>query len=500
MKRPSTRVRTSLVALTAWVALGGAATADAAVEKASGACRATIQRELVRLVQIGLAAADRCHRTQNRRRADAGRCNVIGSSLFDPRGRYAGAKARALGRIGGRCAASDPVLANYEAGSVAEAVLPLVDDAVAGNSILTLGNANLGGDRKKVRCITTIGRHRSAIVNDIVGRAIRCQARADRRAAALGEIDARCVGSAARLAARAASQIGRACGGLADLGNCAPLPDCATEASRLAAQGLARGIHRAVSSTVCGDGIKEGDEQCDDGNVGAGDGCNARCELEGQSCEPVIGGRRVRVALDVPAGRALAGLRLDLDYPQFEAGLPGTGTSSIVRGQVRVLQGSADQHLVVANDLRAGDRDSSLTVVLAGTGAITSGPLLDLEMESCVALGQNICNRNPNVYGCCPNGDVPVCTGGANAGGACTTSADCPSSTCSSCFANPVSCTSFDPTNAAPGVGPGASGCCPSDNACTSQTLATSCAVSSPVDAQGQPVDGVSCSLSVSGT
>eukprot|EP00658_Telonema_sp_P-2_P036236 TRINITY_DN26250_c0_g1_i1.p1 TRINITY_DN26250_c0_g1~~TRINITY_DN26250_c0_g1_i1.p1 ORF type:complete len:419 (-),score=93.14 TRINITY_DN26250_c0_g1_i1:306-1562(-) len=38
--------------------------------------------------------------------------------------------------------------------------------------------------------------------------------------------------------------------------------------------------------SVCGDGRREGPEQCDDGNTAAGDGCNAECALEpGYSCE-----------------------------------------------------------------------------------------------------------------------------------------------------------------------------------------------------------------------
>jgi len=34
-------------------------------------------------------------------------------------------------------------------------------------------------------------------------------------------------------------------------------------------------------ATVCGDGIQEGFEQCDDGNTASGDGCSSTCQLEG---------------------------------------------------------------------------------------------------------------------------------------------------------------------------------------------------------------------------
>jgi len=34
------------------------------------------------------------------------------------------------------------------------------------------------------------------------------------------------------------------------------------------------------TSSICGDGVLERDEQCDDHNTAAGDGCSARCEIE----------------------------------------------------------------------------------------------------------------------------------------------------------------------------------------------------------------------------
>jgi hypothetical protein len=38
-------------------------------------------------------------------------------------------------------------------------------------------------------------------------------------------------------------------------------------------------------------------------------------------------------------------------------------------------------------------------------------------------------------------------------------------------------------------------GGCPGDNACISQTVSTTCAVSEPVDGLGQPVEGVTCTV-----
>ena len=43
----------------------------------------------------------------------------------------------------------------------------------------------------------------------------------------------------------------------------------------------------SICETTCGDGLLAvGEEECDDGNTGAGDGCNALCEVEeGWTCD-----------------------------------------------------------------------------------------------------------------------------------------------------------------------------------------------------------------------
>ena len=40
--------------------------------------------------------------------------------------------------------------------------------------------------------------------------------------------------------------------------------------------------------TVCGDGVVERLERCDDGNTESGDGCSERCEIEGDVCDAAI--------------------------------------------------------------------------------------------------------------------------------------------------------------------------------------------------------------------
>lgn len=45
-------------------------------------------------------------------------------------------------------------------------------------------------------------------------------------------------------------------------------------------------LFRGAAGAVCGNGIREPGEQCDDGNLLAGDGCSAECRLEGVVSEP----------------------------------------------------------------------------------------------------------------------------------------------------------------------------------------------------------------------
>jgi len=36
----------------------------------------------------------------------------------------------------------------------------------------------------------------------------------------------------------------------------------------------------------CGNGVKDGREQCDDGNAANGDGCSSQCVVEAQQAPP----------------------------------------------------------------------------------------------------------------------------------------------------------------------------------------------------------------------
>lgn len=67
----------------------------------------------------------------------------------------------------------------------------------------------------------------------------------------------------------------------------------------------------------CGDGIRQPDEECDDGNLLDGDGCSSTCELEG-SCENPIDWRSVRFVNEFGDDQ------YDFDFRPFD--VPGQGS------------------------------------------------------------------------------------------------------------------------------------------------------------------------------
>lgn len=485
-----------------------------AASKTERGCRQTIAKELQAVIKAGLAAIESCRIAQDKAGASGGPCNVVGSPQSDARGKYARAKAKAQGKVARKCPAGNSVLANFPGGDPTVVAYPEIDATLAGNSVLVLGNASLGRDKKKIKCLKALANGREAVVSQIVARSIGCQLKQDRKAATLGRAASGCINNGAGASGKASRSISKACGSVGDVGTCSPLPSCATESSTHAGQDLAGTVFSVLPAAVCGDGAVETGEQCDDGNTNAGDGCSTACETEGHTCTGVQGTRSVRVSVTTP--KPLAGVRVDVDYPQFQTGLPGTGGSSLVKGRLALLQGTAGSYLTSVND-----RDGDLSVgVGGGADFISSGDVLELQFDSCVPMGVNFCNRNQNVIQCCNattdqdgDGDFYECQrcqgGGTKSAALCNSDADCLGTvsasdltpvqgTCVDGADNPPACpTGQFPTDS---VGGGSvEDCCPSDNACVSQTTATTCAVSDPVDSTGAPVDGVSCAVTVSG-
>jgi cysteine-rich repeat protein len=586
------RVAVAVALAASALALAGPAGADT---KASIACRGAIAKGLSGIPKSGFKLNDKCHKTQDKVPAATGACNDVSNSLFDPTGKYTKAKTKSAGLISKKCLPGDPVLGNYDGMNPETAVEPVIDAAVGGNSALVVGNADLGADKAKTKCVETIGKARTAIFKEIVKNSTKCQANLDKTASMFGALDSSCVDPGTKSVAKAALKIPEGCGSLlgADVGSCDPLPTCVTDASVTSAQGIAQAIYKTLAPTGCGNGTVEGSEQCDDGanNGMPGDLCSASCESLAETCGPgtpaggtIIGQRIVTVSLHIPEKNGqpqkLAGVRIGFDYPQLEASIKGTGLSSVVQSAFQVLQaGPPSGFLALGNDT-----DTEVGFVVSSSEAFidsTSGALLQVTLDNCTPLTTNICNRNQQVTGCCPTTDIVACNDAPDDPVACFCGAngkisqadcntagctlgvcvgippgnpgDCVSGKCSATSANPgKTCTSanealtcsgvavdqatctvshacsrlgdqtngtygcgsiFNPPGAPngsfsqtlvgpPTVPPALPGSCPTNNTCTDQAQLTeaSCSIAQPVDAFGQPVDGVTCSISVTET
>lgn len=482
----STRRRTG--ALLVLAALVGV-TAAHADEKASRGCRQTLGKEFSKLTNGAIKNIDACYKAKHKAGTSPAGCNVIPSADFDPAGKYANAKSASDGKIDGKCLAGDPVLDNYQSGDPFADVVSTLEGTASGNTVLTVGNQTIDPSNKvDVKCVETIAKQRASIVKEILKGSTKCQQGLDKVATTFGSLDPTCVNQAPKGSVKAPVAITKSCvdaGASSDAGACFPLPDCAVDAAKAAAQNVAETIYstQPPPPPVCGNGTVESPEQCDDGGTAAGDGCSAACEKEGPSCDAVagssvIGSRTVTVAIDTP--QTLAGIQITLEYPQFESGIPGTGQSSIVASHVTILQGNPGDYIAVSND-----RDTDLGFVIgAATDFIVTGNLLTVSMDACVAKETNLCNRNQNVIGCC---DASTDEDGDTQFQECID------------FNAPVVCPAGTFPASAVGEG-GPEDCCPADNACVTQLSATFCTVSGAVDSIGNPVDGVTCTATISGT
>jgi cysteine-rich repeat protein len=578
------------------VALGASALALArpagADTKASADCRGAIAKGLSKLANTGFKLNDKCHKTQDKALMATGACNDVSNSLFDPTGKYAKAGTKSGEGITKKCLPGDPVLDNYDGKDPETAVGAVIDDTVGGNSAAVVGNTGLGGDKAKVKCNEAIGKSRTKIAKEIVKNSIKCQQLKDKTASTFGPLDPSCVDPGTKSVGRAQEKISSACGSSptagSDAGSCDPLPGCVTDAATTAAQGIAKAIYQKVTPpSTCGNGVVEGTEQCDDGpnNGMTGDPCNTKCESLLETCGPgtiaggsITGHRIVKITLDVPAGKQLAGVRVGFDYPQLEASITGTGTSSVVQNAFQVLVPQpTDGFLALANDT-----DTEVGFIITSSDEFldsAGGAFLQVTLDECTPLSQNICNRNQQVTGCCPTTDIVACnaapddpvlcfcgangiisqadcnTAGCNLGvcvgippapaGSCVSGKCSPSSpnpgkactaanetvNCSGVAVDQATCTAshecsrlgdqtngtygcasiFNPPNAPngsfgnpgpvgpPTVPPALPGSCPTGNTCVDQAqqMEASCTVTQPVDKNGQPVDGVSCSMTI---
>jgi hypothetical protein len=448
-----------------------AVTASADV-KSQRHCRGRIGGKLLGLARVGLSTADKCHLKANDKGDPSAPCNSV--VTFDTKGKYAAAKTKALAAIDSRCADETQLLDdNYQGLGIPGAVIPLLEESVEGNTLLSLGQADLNGDKAKIRCVKGIAKARTKLIRKILKNAKSCQKDIDGQTAenGFGALDPSCKTDGGKALASATAVIQRTCEGLtgADVGSCDPLPTCVTDAAITVGQQMAMDFYNVPPSpVVCGDNVVGGSEQCD------GDpNCNGMCEWTYGTCSPTLSGSRL-VEVKISSPSSLAGVQVRLGYPIFTSSIPGVGNSSEVRSRVTVHP--------VGGDATMNDDDSDFRILLTSvSNFIPAGadvPLFDVSFDRCVALTEGVCNLNPNVT-CQPN--PPACAAGHF----------------------PVVGVHQPPYIVGTEIGPcdgtvdGPIGGCPDANDCIPQDEVFACQIAGPVDQDGNPVNGVTCSVTV---
>ncbi len=257
------------------------------------ACRHRLASNVSDMVHATLRTVDGC---QERRVAGTfgGNCNDLTSIQNDSVGqRYTRGFARASAVIAAICGGANDLLGptgNYkgvtDADGLARALLTAVRKAIETNAVAVQGLTTLPGKENAAAraCHRAIGQARSAIVRGIVDSATSCQRRKDKRSSTLSEIDPECLAAVpAKSVAKARATIARKCGGFTgpDVGSCSPLPDCVIAAATTTAKSIASDIYGATPEQqrlLCGDGLLEFGEGCDDGNKVDTDDCTNDCQ------------------------------------------------------------------------------------------------------------------------------------------------------------------------------------------------------------------------------
>ena len=246
--------------------------------KASVKCRKVIGQNVLKAVTTGLKAIQQCHARQLKNH-QGGDCNALAGSAFDQ------AQTQAVARIQVACKDGDPVLANYAPASVSGGLPPVLDAiqaALEQSGKALQGLPGFDGDpevKVKTKCSSSVGTARTAVVKAALKAALKCQQGIDKSATLFGPLDTSCLAASGSAGGKASGKVQKACGSLSglDVGSCAALPGCLVAD----AEGTAHQIARLAfgGPSVCGDGIKDLSEECDDGNAVEDDGCRANCLL-----------------------------------------------------------------------------------------------------------------------------------------------------------------------------------------------------------------------------
>jgi cysteine-rich repeat protein len=127
---------------------------------------------------------------------------------------------------------------------------------------------------------------------------------------------------------------------------------------------------------ICGDGIIDPGETCDDGSDtgSVGDPCPADCVIE--RCTAVPGSaRKFDVTFAPPAGQQIADITVAVDYPDGRVSIPGSGDNPSVVASITKLP--------LGHSSTPDDLDWELLEAIAGASAITPGRLFEITFQDC---------------------------------------------------------------------------------------------------------------------
>ncbi len=240
--------------------------------KASSKCRAAIARQGRALLKAELKILDACHA-----RRDAGKfigdCDSL--SAADAKGALAKLRQRFAAAIDAKCSVRDAVRANYPNGDIAGPMFGALEMEVETSAAELQGAPNLIADKAKRTCHKALGKARTNIVNEVVTLAMKCQAASDETAMAFGELLASCFSDPAKSASQGSKAIAKACAAIGgdEVDSCTPLPGCLVDS----ATATGRRIAGAIYPPRCGNAVFESNEDCEDGNLVDGDGCDHNC-------------------------------------------------------------------------------------------------------------------------------------------------------------------------------------------------------------------------------
>jgi cysteine-rich repeat protein len=239
-------------------------------------CRNGISVAATGVVNASLKALETCHKLRDKGQV-SGDCNEL-----DGNATVQQALTAAAAKIGALCQDGNLALRDYPGGNVAGVIgtlLPALREQIEDSGDALQGAPDLGGDPSLAKCHGAIGLARRLIVGEIVKLSAKCQKKVDKSATEFSAIAPQCIASPGKARNKAAKKLGKACSGVdgAQVGSCSGLPDCVYAGSTETGQLLAR--LSFGGPTVCGNGLREVGEDCDDGNQDPTDGCTAACKV-----------------------------------------------------------------------------------------------------------------------------------------------------------------------------------------------------------------------------